>query len=291
MSSATSAPLANQTLRRRTRQRWTRGTWIWLSVTSLLVLLFFGAIFVGWAFLAGFVEGEEFSPDTFRKRKFSYVKMPIIGTVIRNRDTYDITGSVEQHLVSGNFIQPINVDNESWDLIGDLKSDIDSVDCDARFLADILEMRTADHQLYWMNWTIDHDKSARIVWPEVARLARDGLYWAIPELMGIANQTDESRTQQFQQEVNQYVSQIYLDQARQAYRNEEFKSALHLAKQSVDVQPTPEAAEVRDELMNKLGIEDQPEQESEKKQEKSEDKNQPQSPDDQGDTTSDARSN
>ena len=227
--------------------------WLWPSIAGLLGLLFF--LYVAFMVLrvSGEIEGEEFSPDTFDRRSFNYNKMPLFGWVLRKREVIASSDPVSQHLIAGGYITPVQNDPQTWVLVWDSKTGSNSVDFDARFLVKILDMRDTNNDLVWLNWTMDHDKCAKILWPQVAKLARDGEYWAIPDLMDLAFEAEETKSGDFQATVNQYISDLYFDEAQALFDNDEFDSALDYLDHSIETQPTNKAYELRAKVHRELG--------------------------------------
>ena len=244
-----SAGMAYRSNQRSGRKR----KWLWPTVGIVAALAFFLLIVYLFLRMSGGVYGEEFSPDTFDQRTFSYNKMPLTGWIVQKRRLDNYTNPVAQHIVSAGYIKTIKNDPQVWHLVEDTKSSRSSPDFDARILVDILEAESSEGDLVWMNWSMDHQKCSAILWPEVARLARDYEYWAIPDLMDLATEAEESKTSAFQTKIQQYVSEIYVDQAQRLIDDKKNEKALRYLDQAIEVMPSADAYRLRGSVHRELG--------------------------------------
>lgn len=244
-----SAGMAYRSQQRSGRKR----KWLWPTVGAVGALAFFFLILYLFLRMSGSVHGEEFSPDTFDQRTFYYNKMPLTGWIVYKRRLDNYTSAVAQHIIAAGYIKTIKNDPQVWHLVEDSKSSRSSPDFDARILVDILEAQNSDGEFVWMDWCMDHKKCSAILWPEVARLARDYEYWAIPDLMDLATAADESNTTAFQTKVQQYVSEIYVDQAQRLIDDKKNEKALHYLDQAIEVMPSADAYRLRASVHRELG--------------------------------------
>ncbi len=151
----------------------------WLAICLSLVV----AIFVGFIVIASIGEktGTEFSPDDFSKRSFSYRKINWLNWTLRKISYYPSTSTFEQSLVTDGWIKPTNQTPKTWHLVRDNVSSQTSPDFDASILVDYLALPI------WEDWNADKNnkKKATALWRNVAKLARNYAYWAIPDLMDL----------------------------------------------------------------------------------------------------------
>ncbi len=123
------------------------------------------------------ISGHEFSPDDFSARTFSYRRSPLSGYIRSER-------KIEQHdldctaMIDDGYITVANPVSRRWDLFHESMqySDVLCEDFDARFLTHFLDYNS-------QQWTKSYPKKAALLWPEIANMARDGLYLYIPEIM------------------------------------------------------------------------------------------------------------
>ena len=125
----------------------------WISLVALLIFLL---LFGGYLSVAGIVSGEEFSPDDFSRRHFSYNVMPIFGVEIRGLSHQNSASVLEQTLITDNWITPITKTPQTWHLVHDSISKTSSPDFDASILVKLLERSDSDDNQVWQIWTDDH---------------------------------------------------------------------------------------------------------------------------------------
>ena len=140
-----------------------------IALASIPLLLFFG--FGGW------VAGEEFSPDDFSRRRFSYNVMPLFGITLRSVRYSDSTPVFEQSLDEDLIgkARPI----KKWHLISDYQFSLDywftssapSPDFDAGLLCGVLDIKDENNESIWINWNQDHPDLAKELWPIAADMA------------------------------------------------------------------------------------------------------------------------
>lgn len=176
---------------------------LFLILSSLLVAEFRGCT----------VSGHEFSPDDFTARSFSYRRSPLTQTLRSQRVNkpyeFDCTA-----IVGDGHIQIVTVTPQRWDLFAENTqlSDRLSSEFDARFLTHFFTGNTDQ-------WTVAYPEKAALLWPEIAKLARSGLYLHIPEILTHAipdqyvDQADQS-LEAFKSEIGQRLADAYRMAAR-----------------------------------------------------------------------------
>ena len=172
-------------------------------------------IFSMYLWVGGQVWGEEFSPDDFTRRRFSYNVMPIFGVTIRGVQHYPSTSVFEQTLVADGWIQTRTTNPQTWHLVNDSVSDNDSSDFDADILVGLLNEKDSEGDEIWSQWTDKYPKHAKIFWPAIARLARNDLYWAVPDLMNVAREFEKDGSPLFQRSIDKLVSKSFFDKAEE----------------------------------------------------------------------------
>lgn len=194
-------------------------------------------------------EGVEFSPDDFTTRRFQYAKIEWLDWTISGLDHTDITSQFQQSLVDDLWIKPRRNMNKTWHLVSDSITTGDSPDFDARILFDYLQMPI------WSDWNDDqsNQKKAKVLWPAVATLARNYVYWAIPDLMDLAINQKSLSDQQFTQKVNQISADALLQNAKIQSADGKFQDAKKSIDAAINFQKTDEILAIQAEIDDKVG--------------------------------------
>ena len=153
-----------------------------LALALMLVVLFLVVV------LFGRVDGEEFAPDSFQRRRYAYYQLPIAQLPVTPISRLVSRGPLEKVLVDQNFITPLTPLSR-WDFVAlkPLSGDgREGREGDARILCRYLDALDEHERLYWLQWTRQHDDLARVFWPTVAELARRELYIFLPDLFRTA---------------------------------------------------------------------------------------------------------
>jgi tetratricopeptide (TPR) repeat protein len=135
----------------------------------------------------GRVQGEEFSPASFRRRTFSYYEVPVlrlqIGPVVCGGEFDTLEGYfAKQPFIAADSSPP------RWDLVQCVRALSGAVQGDAAILCQYLDARTPDGEFCWLEWSKARPQLAEVLWPAVADMARQQLYILIPELIRAAKQ-------------------------------------------------------------------------------------------------------
>jgi hypothetical protein len=188
-------------------------TYLLLSLTSLVIL---SGISLMVLLAYGTVEGEEFSPDNFSRRRFEYMKIPGLNWVVRGIVYDDVTTDFENSLAVDGWIdcKPAT----TWHLCRESQR-VQPAECDARFLVDMLQIKTDSsvHQYFWEEWNEKYPELAKVFWPLIAQMARDELYLGIPEIMRLAMDVKHREqlpsAEAFEAELKQQLADAYQQQA------------------------------------------------------------------------------
>lgn len=160
-------------------------SWTIRVLLGLIIVLIFGSFGFLVLLSMGFVQGEEFSPDDFSRRRFEYLRLPVLNWVLRNIEYRDLTTDFEKSLGPDGWITTTPA--TTWHLYREFR-DPESADCDARFLVGMLTIKSEgdEYEHFWEEWNNQYPELAKPFWPLVARLARDEMYLAVPEFMQLA---------------------------------------------------------------------------------------------------------
>ncbi len=175
---------------------------------GLLILLLSGVVIVYGVLWFGTVNGEEFSPDSFKRRTFRYIQLPLFGaqiTPIRHTDT---TNDLEKYLSNETLYPKSKKTATRWDLVRGSSGVGSHTQGDARILTQYLDTFNAEGDEVWLKWSEDNTELAKVLWPAVAKVARDELYSFVPELFVLAR-TAESPVE-LQDSIDQTLANKYL---------------------------------------------------------------------------------
>lgn len=162
----------------------------WVIGISTLVLGLIGFLVIR---VAGYVEGEEFSPTHFQARRFTFYEIPILHwqiTPIRRETT---TPDAAVSLTQKKLVVPPAGEPTTWHLVSIQRGSTPVVDDDAALLTRQLRF-VADGDIVWRKWSNDHPRLAKIFWPTIAKLSERELYVLMPRLFEMVRQIKEPET-------------------------------------------------------------------------------------------------
>ncbi len=209
-------------------------SWVSRIAFGLLGLLLIGIVLAYTVLYFGSVNGEEFSPDSFKRRGFAYFDIPLLGLQITPIRHFDTTQDLEKYLVAEKLLPKAAQPENRWDLVMASVGRRSLTHGDARILSQYLDARNKDGDSVWLKWSEDHVEMAKVLWPAVAKVARQELYSFVPDLFVLARSS--SAPDQLQQMIDQALADKYyltaetlaaLDQ--QDVAAELFAEALHYA--------------------------------------------------------------
>jgi len=159
-----------------------RTLWEWISIGSILGIL--GLMVAGVMFISSTtVSGEEFSPDFFQTRDFSFYRFP--GTSWNFSSTSLGTSKSPSSNPVLNHLKTSGASSAPWQVVKVRQGSISETRGPA-ILIEYLEQRNADGNNFWDAWSSVHPKLAIVLWPKVQEAARRDLYECMPELFQIA---------------------------------------------------------------------------------------------------------
>ncbi len=226
-------------------------------------MAFVGGPILLYLFIGGRVQGEEFSPDDFSRRSFSYNVMPIFKITLQGIHYQYSTPVFEQTLFADGLLGNVNSAVNSakqWHLIDDTISDPRSADFDARILCRFLDLTGPDSVSIWFQWNRKYPKLAAQFWPIIADLARANLYPDISTIMLKAARLTDSTAVSFPDFLVHSASTAFLDKALEMQKQNEMERAVSLFTHSIEILPSPEAYAARADCYRALGKMDLSEQ-------------------------------
>jgi len=181
-------------------------------VVGLFIVLIFGAVF-----------GEEFSPQLFSHRSYYYWRIPLIRVQVwpvgRSQSSRSATAD---YLVKQKYVRVAA--NPRWDLVHSSADPSLRWSGDAMILTTYLAARSAQtDEPFWLEWTKNHKQLARILWPEVAKLARTNQYELLPLVFDAAASTTTPK--QLSRELSQRLAREYEALAKVAVQQKHDKQA------------------------------------------------------------------
>ncbi|MHB0956628.1 MAG: hypothetical protein ACYC6N_00320 [Pirellulaceae bacterium] len=208
------------------RRTLTRLLLVLLTVAGglLLVLVAIG--------MFGRVTGEEFAPDTFERRTYVYYELPIFRIQVSSV-TREKRQGFEQELINKNYILPTRPPKR-WDLVHSSRMGGRWRQGDARILCLYLDA-LSDQTLYWLEWTKGHPQLAAILWPEIAKLARQELYLLTPELFQVA--ADATDPKRLAHQLNQVLARRFEELADMEMQLKNFQTARRFYAQALSYEP------------------------------------------------------
>ena len=188
-----------------------------MLVSAILILAFIAHLFIG-----GVVDGEEFSPDDFSRRKFSYNVMPVFNICLWGIRYSDVTPVFEQTLFADGLLDSDSAKAwkkgkaKKWHLVSDSASNPESRDFDAQLLVRFLDIRNSEHESVWAKWNEDHPELAKMLWPVVADMARNNLYVELTDIMAQALSVSDENEDEFERFVNEHSRSALANRADDA---------------------------------------------------------------------------
>jgi hypothetical protein len=231
------------------------------TAAFVLLGLFISAIVVAYlTFNFGYVAGEEFSPENFTRRTFTYYQLPLVQIQISPIHRTDQTNQLEKHLTNEKLVTeiPTTDDKRRWDLVAAMTGvppgQTVVAQGEARILCSYLDAEREGKNV-WLEWSKGHAELAKILWPMVAKLARQELYVFIPELLVVARGASEAAA--LQQQVDDLLARKYLEFAKTQQQLGQHAGAVELFTEAIAHSPElAEAFSGRAASLSSLGQKD-----------------------------------
>ena len=197
-------------------------------IVSLVVVAVLGLIVTSF----GQVEGEEFSPDDFTRRTFYYCEIPLIQLQVFPIVREDNTGALENHLIGKKLITPVKNEKPIWHLVRNHRAAGSSQFGDAEILCAYFDMDDESGKPFWLSWSNEHPELAKVVWPVVARLARQQLYVFVPDLMSLTKAAQNADA--LERTVNGFLVDKYVEMAKLHQQNDEHDIAVDILSAALE---------------------------------------------------------
>jgi hypothetical protein len=229
MSDVTNEPTSRYASTRPPRRfRW----WLVLvAAGGLLVVGYLSTRIFGW------VSGEEFSPHTFQRRRFSYYEIPLIQLQVTPISRESSTNPLENHLATDMLGQ--SAVEPRWDLVWARQGAQSPEMGDASILCAYLDARDGNGDLFWKTWTEKNPQLAKKLWTTVAGLAKQQLYLLVPDVFVLATQATDAAS--LEQNIDQLLADRYELLARTQAQRGNSQLARQLAEQGLRYAPQRES--------------------------------------------------
>ncbi len=228
-----------------------------ILLKALLILVITLPVVALVLFVMGMTFGEEFSPDDFSRRSFSYIRIPFFQWTVVGKQYEDTTPGLEQTMLTDGLITPVKNKRKVWHLSEDTAGTMEgylTYDCDARFLTEYLDLLDSNSSSYWDSWNAKYPNTAKAFWPVVADLARHEMYLAVPDVMRHAMSVEsDADPKQFETRLNDKAAIAYLDLAKIDQAADRLTRAADRLTRSIELVPTREAYQTRAEVLESLG--------------------------------------
>lgn len=198
----------------------------------------------------GVVEGTEFSPQSFQRRQFSYLEIPLVRIQVTPISHTDITSAFEKHLAQ-QILKRNAAASARWDLIRATNGNTVAAVGDAQILCNYLDATNNGGNAEWFDWTKKHPQASQVIWPAVARLAELELYVLVPELLTLTRA--EYEIEELREQVGDLLAERCLALAVSQQKLGRHRLAIELFDEVLEHQPDHEQARVgRDQSQRAL---------------------------------------
>lgn len=163
-----------------------------MAFIAIVVFLFVVGIY-------GQVAGEEFSPQKFTMRRFSYAQIPLLRIQVwpvkfSNVNTTEdaLAQYIRRSTRTNNVASRIRRSPARWDIVTLREAGSDEYRGDASILTNYLQQPGAVGLESWLDWTKANPKLAGELWAVVMELANADLYVVVPDVLEAARNLDAS---------------------------------------------------------------------------------------------------
>ncbi len=147
-------------------------------IIGLICLLLFGLFGTFFVWTSSHISGEEFSPQLFQKREFSYQRVP--GTKFLISKTR-LSPSVSP--CSKNILTHLSPGNQTEWHVSTVQYGSVSQTLGPKILLNCLQSTNADGSSVWDEWSFKNPRYAAILWPIVQGAAMQQMYFCIPDIL------------------------------------------------------------------------------------------------------------
>ncbi len=164
-----------------------------LILTALLVVVLLALPVLGIVHLFGYVFGTEFSPQTFQERSFHYYTIPGLGFQLGATTKTDSNTALTRMIAKKYIPVKTKAKAKQWDPVWIHHGPKTYPDGDAKILLDYLHAVNENGDFAWLEWSDDRPKLAKILWPEIVRVAQHHEYTFVPDMMRLALEAQDPK--------------------------------------------------------------------------------------------------
>ena len=194
-----------------------------------------GAVFLYSIAQFGWVEGEEFSAQSFQRRLFSYYEIPVVGLQLTAVERVGNNGDFENFLIAQRHVSVPKNPQDRWDLCWATRAGSEAVYGDSQILCRYLDAADDTDAEIWMEWSTEYPAAAKELWSVVTRLAEQELYILVPEMFSIAQAEPDVATAK-----TRYVETLtrrYVELADSRQQLDDHPSAVELYSAALEISP------------------------------------------------------
>lgn len=169
-------------------------------IIGLICLVLFGLVGSFFVLTSSSISGEEFCPQLFQKREFSYQRMS--GTKIRISKTR-LTPPVSP--CSKNILTHLSAGYQTDWHVASVQYGQVSQTLGPKILISYLQSTNADGASVWDEWSFKNPPHAAILWPIVQEAAVQQMYFCIPEILRSVD--TELNTKDFKKKLQRVCTQ------------------------------------------------------------------------------------
>lgn len=219
-------------------------TFLFLGVVA--VVIFITVIF-------GKVSGEEFNPDTFQRRRFSFYEIPMIHLQVWPIQRVPHSSQMLTHVQSVLSQSKVaSTQTNRWDLVEMQRNDQIQF-ADANILQLYLMAENGQGKYFWQEWGTQHKQLELALWEEVAYLSRQNLYLLVPSVFELAQSCDGNLSD-FRRRLATHLYQDLLKMGLACLESTQPDSAELLLSAALHYQPESTAAlRARAQAFDELG--------------------------------------
>jgi hypothetical protein len=208
---------------------------VWALVVGGAALLI---LVVSIAFL-GAVSGEQFSPNTFRRRTFVYYEIPLLRLQVTPVKRMEISDDLRRHLAAKGYVPSGKA--PQWEVVQQHRRLGGASPAGAaQILCDYLNQFSDTGGQVWLDWSKKHPALADILWPEIVTAANQRLYWFMPDMFALARDTEDSK--KFKSDLRHLLADKYTAAADIQRKLGRLREAARLYKEALLREPTHAAA-------------------------------------------------
>ncbi len=213
---------------------------ILISSIGLLLLLLLAVLSFGR------VRGEEFSPQGFAIRSFSYYQIPFLRIQVWPVSVYKIPNDLAKYLRANKLLGSVASQPPRWGIVTMSEGGVQTYRGDASILTSYLQQPGAVGTESWLSWSKNHPKLERELWPVIARMAQEDMYTIIPALLEAARRAEAE--DELANELRRVLVSELLQFAEAEKQSGDAKRANELLGIALEYDPNNEALQKAKEL-------------------------------------------